>query len=234
MAVSASSCGKQDSRDRRRRQRHALALALAAPMALAAGSGAALDVGISADMESVSVEHDGQMLVVQRNQDRRNTIAPYYAFTSRPCPPFCIQPMNIAPGVETVGELEVLGYLQSGADGDGAALVVDARQPQWTERGMIPGAVNIPWTVFDPGQSTARSIRETLLTRFDVVERDGFLDFSRARTLVLYCNGMWCSQSTNIVHSLLRLGYPAHRLKWYRGGMQSWESVGLSTVRATP
>jgi hypothetical protein len=31
---------------------------------------------------------------------------------------------------------------------------------------------------------------------------------------------------------LLALGYPAHKLKWYRGGMQSWKSLGLTTVPA--
>jgi hypothetical protein len=29
---------------------------------------------------------------------------------------------------------------------------------------------------------------------------------------------------------LLALGYPAHKIKWYRGGMQSWKSLGLTTV----
>jgi hypothetical protein len=26
------------------------------------------------------------------------------------------------------------------------------------------------------------------------------------------------------------LGYPAHKLKWYRGGMQAWMMLGLTTV----
>ena len=91
--------------------------------------------------------------------------------------------------------------------------------------------MNIPWTSFDPAQSTPASMREIIRSRFGVAEDDGFLDFARAKTLVLYCNGMWCSQSTNIVRSLLRLGYPAYRLKWYRGGMQNWSNLGLTTVK---
>jgi rhodanese-related sulfurtransferase len=27
------------------------------------------------------------------------------------------------------------------------------------------------------------------------------------------------------------LGYPAERIKWYRGGMQDWVSAGLTTVK---
>jgi hypothetical protein len=31
--------------------------------------------------------------------------------------------------------------------------------------------------------------------------------------------------------TLLNFGYPAHKLKWYRGGMQDWEILGLTVVR---
>ena len=30
--------------------------------------------------------------------------------------------------------------------------------------------------------------------------------------------------------AMIALGYPAHKLKWYRGGMQDWKSLGLTTV----
>jgi len=30
---------------------------------------------------------------------------------------------------------------------------------------------------------------------------------------------------------LLALGYPAHKIKWYRGGMQDWEILGLNTAK---
>jgi hypothetical protein len=30
---------------------------------------------------------------------------------------------------------------------------------------------------------------------------------------------------------LIAMGYPANNLKWYRGGMQDWVSVGLTTVK---
>ena len=55
-------------------------------------------------------------------------------------------------------------------------------------------------------------------------------DFSRAKTLVLWCNGMWCGQSPRAIRGLLRLGYPAKKLRYYRGGMQAWQSLGLTVV----
>jgi rhodanese-related sulfurtransferase len=46
----------------------------------------------------------------------------------------------------------------------------------------------------------------------------------------MYCNGPWCGQSPTAIKRLLRAGYPASRIKYYRGGMQSWESFGLTVV----
>jgi rhodanese-related sulfurtransferase len=47
---------------------------------------------------------------------------------------------------------------------------------------------------------------------------------------VFYCNGPWCGQAPTNIKQLLALGYPAHKLKWYRGGMQDWKMLGLTTV----
>ncbi|HHH20506.1 MAG TPA: rhodanese-like domain-containing protein, partial [Nitratifractor sp.] len=62
----------------------------------------------------------------------------------------------------------------------------------------------------------------------------GTLDFSKAKTVVVYCNGAWCLQSTQLIkdakYSLLKLGYPKDKIKYYRGGMQSWVTFGLTTI----
>ena len=56
-------------------------------------------------------------------------------------------------------------------------------------------------------------------------------DYSNAKTLVLFCNGMWCGQSPASIKSLLKYGYPASKIKWYRDGMQAWEILGFNTVK---
>ncbi|MDH5471784.1 MAG: rhodanese-like domain-containing protein, partial [Gammaproteobacteria bacterium] len=38
-------------------------------------------------------------------------------------------------------------------------------------------------------------------------------------------------QSPNNIKNLLKLNYPAEKIKWYRGGMQNWENLGLTTVK---
>ena len=34
----------------------------------------------------------------------------------------------------------------------------------------------------------------------------------------------------NAEFSLLKMGYPPEKLKYYRGGMQAWTSLGLTVV----
>ena len=188
-------------------------------------------VKITRDMASVDVMHDGKKMTIMRNQDQNNTVKPSFARTSRKCPPFCIQPAVVAPGVETIAELEVIGYLKRMNAGDDSILVIDSRTPDWVNKGTIPGSVNIPWTALNPARGADPiSIGEIMVDRFGVRELEGLWDYSDARTLVMFCNGMWCGQSPNNILNLLKFGYPADKIKWYRGGMQDWEILGLSTV----
>jgi len=88
----------------------------------------------------------------------------------------------------------------------------------------------IPWQELFLEKGDPEHIATLLEDRFGA-RRDGPLwSFAQARTLVFYCNGPWCGQSPTNIRSLLALGYPAHKLKWYRGGMQAWRALGLTTV----
>ncbi|GJM04069.1 MAG: hypothetical protein DHS20C09_00600 [marine bacterium B5-7] len=195
-------------------------------------SSSELEVKISNEIDFVDVNHKGKIVRIQRNQSFKNTINPDYAKTSRKCPPFCIQPGKLAEGVETIGELEMLDYLVRSSNGDSSILVIDSRTEGWVKKGTIPGSTNIPWTMIkqeagaDPFQ-----IADILENRFGAISIEGLWDFSNAKTLVLFCNGQWCGQSPSNIKTLLRFGYPAHKLKWYRGGMQNWESLGLTVVK---
>jgi len=188
-------------------------------------------VGITERLSGVDVTHEGRTVRIGRIQDNDNVVDVTFALTSRPCPPFCIQPMQLAPGVETIGELELLSYLRRMSTGDETLLVIDSREPSWLTKGMIPGAINIPWKTLHFGHADAREVAETLEFQFGAVRQDGLWNFEHAKTLVLYCNGAWCGQSPTNIKSLLAMGYPPHKLKWYRGGMQAWKGLGLTTVQ---
>ncbi len=192
----------------------------------------ALDINITSELESVEVMHEGKIITITRDQNINNTVNPKYAKTSRKCPPFCIQPAKLADGVETIGELEVLDYLTRMRKGDSTVLVIDSRTPDWVKHGTIPGSINIPWKTLNPNAGADPfTVAELLEDRFGARTQEGLWDFTNAKTLVLFCNGMWCGQSPSNIKTLLRFGYPANKLKWYRGGMQNWENLGLTIVK---
>jgi rhodanese-related sulfurtransferase len=180
---------------------------------------------ISPDIYSVEVKHNGEPVKLLRNQLQKNEIVEFYRRTDRGK----IQPMHpFAPhAVDTIGELEMIDYLQQRSAGDTSILIIDSRTADWVKRsGMIPGAVNIPFTKFNSSDSTL----EIMEDQFDVLAGETF-DFSNAKTLVMYCNGNWCGQSPTAITKLLQMGYPAAKIKYYRGGMQSWASLGLTVVQ---
>lgn len=207
------------------------AIVIAAGLALMLAQPALADeqaVNITHAIKAVEVMHQGVRVSIERHPDTYNMLDPDYALTSRPCPPFCIQPMQLAPGVETIGELELLDYLKRQGAG---VLVIDSRDGDWPRRsGIIPGAVLLPWQELHPAHTDTEKIADTLVFRFGATRQGGLWNFENAKTLVLYCNGPWCGQSPTNIKQLLALGYPAHKLKWYRGGMQDWKMLGLTTV----
>lgn len=186
-----------------------------------------LDVKITSDLPHVDVSHEGKTVRIQRIQDTSNKLANSFTKTSRPCPPFCVHPMEIAPGVKTVGELEVMDFLKNEVSAN-RGLLVDARMPDWYEKGTIPGSVNIPFTILSAGLDNPHTGR--ILRLLGAGENQGTWDFSSARDLLLFCNGLWCDQSPRAIKNLIDLGYPSGKLFWYRSGMQSWQQLGLTTV----
>lgn len=112
-----------------------------------------------------------------------------------------LQPMEVAPGVRTVGELELLDLL------DGGALLVDSRTSGSLGGRTIPGAVSIPHD--------------------ETVERQ--TELTRNGLNVLFCNGPQCPQSPDAIRQLLADGFPAHAVAYYRGGMHDWVSLAFPT-----
>ena len=208
--------------------------ALVACMSLGAFSTAnagSVAVKITPKMASADVMHDGKSVTIMRNQDQKHTINPAFAKTSRKCPPFCIRPFTTAPGVETVGELEVIAYAQQLSSGDSSIMLVDNRTPDWHKKGTIPTAINVPFTQINRSKGADDVSIADSLELFGAVEAGSGWDFSNAKTLVMFCNGMWCGQSPLGIAGIMAEGYPAEKIRYYRGGMQSWESLGLTTVK---
>lgn len=190
------------------------------------GSATVGEVLLTKGVKSVNITLNGEFFTIQRNQTPGNTITDLYSSTTVGS----LQPMSLAPGIETIGELELIDYLQK-AQKNSNIMLVDTRTPFWFARMRIPGSINVPYSLFK-GELNAD---ETVEKFFNVkVDDKGQLDFSQAKTIIGYCNGYFCGQTpsmfTREAFSLLKIGYPPEKLKYYRGGMQAWTSLGLTVV----
>lgn len=188
-------------------------IALAASLNSAGAGAAELEVKINARTPSVTVQTSNGPVEIKRNQDTEATINPKYAKTSRKCPPFCIQPMEVAPGVTTVGEIELLEFAKQGGK------LIDGRTIEWYLEGTIPGAINMPYT-----EMASR------LNEIGCTGAPGNWNCAQAEKVLLFCNGPWCGQSPMAIKAMLREGYPAGKIFYYRGGMQAWNSLGLTVI----
>lgn len=112
-----------------------------------------------------------------------------------------VQPWEPVPGVVAVGELELIALVEAGA------LLVDSRVPDSRSGVSLPDAVNIPH-----GEVAER--REELAA--DVV--------------VLFCNGPQCPQTPDALRSLVAAGVEPGRLRYYRGGLHDWMTLGFPTA----
>jgi rhodanese-related sulfurtransferase len=198
-------------------------------MGWGASSAQTLDVMLTPTLGEFSVEHRGKQILIRRNQDTGAMLTFDFARTSRPCPPFCAQPMQVAEEVKTIGEVELFAFMQNEL-ASGKGVLIDSRTPDWHRRGTIPGSINLPYTTLNPAQGADEITLEESLARLGVTPGLSGWDFSRAKILVLWCNGPWCGQSPSAIRGLLGIGYPSEKLRYYRGGMQLWRIMGLPVV----
>lgn len=195
----------------------------------AASGGHAQTVRLTEDIPFFDMMVDGQKVRIMRNQDTEATISGEFAKTSRACPPFCIHAMEAAEGVETFGEVELLRFMNEKVQ-SGAGLLIDARLSEWYRGGTIPGSINLPYNLLSEEENP---YFDQILIALGGVESASGWDFSEARELALFCNGPWCDQSPRAIRNLMAAGYPAEKLKYYRGGMQMWRLLGLTVAVPT-
>ncbi len=92
----------------------------------------------------------------------------------------------------------------------GAALFVDARDPEFFEQGHIPGAVSLPVRDFD---SVFPKLEEQIRA---------------APKVITYCDGASCEMSVELTEKLLFAG--VNWVEIFTGGMQQWQGAGQPVV----
>jgi rhodanese-related sulfurtransferase len=110
-----------------------------------------------------------------------------------------IQPMTLAPGVQTIGELELIEHLRARRQ------LVDTRLPEFVQQGTIPGAIAIAHTEI----------------------QDHLEELDPKRPVALFCNGPQCAATPDAVHRLLTAGRAPELILYYRGGIHDWMTLGL-------
>jgi rhodanese-related sulfurtransferase len=125
-----------------------------------------------------------------------------------------LQPLVPEPGIVPVTEIEVLNAIN-----DPTFILVDMRTEDWFSDATIPGAVNIPYT------EVAMRMDELGCNR----GASGW-DCAGAMNVVGFCNGPVCPQSPTAMRAMIRDGFPADKIYYYRGGMLDWDALGLTTV----
>ena len=139
-------------------------------------------------------------------------------------------PITINEDVKTVGELEVLAFIKQMQKRDDM-LLIDARKEEWYNYRTIPGAINIPFNYIKNHEAHEFRYEEYLKMMGVEIDRHTRFDFRNAKNLLVFCNGPWCSQSIAFIESLIEEGYDPEKIKWYRGGMQSWLQAGMTSTR---
>ena len=184
----------------------------------------AVEVNIEEGVPYVDVKINGKTIRIERIQDTSHKLNNSYTRTSRPTPPFNIQPYEPIKGIKTVGELCLIKFLQNEVKNN-KGMLIDARMPKWYKAGSIPHSFNIPFPII-----TAKNFNGKIAQIFGVKRENGSWNFDNAQKILIYDNGPWCQQGVHAMKNLVKIGYPKSKILYYRGGMQYWQILGLTTI----
>jgi rhodanese-related sulfurtransferase len=231
----------------------ALSLCSAHGVTWADGSGTITIAPLKPDVPYVFVIHQGRTIKVQRDVYKsfiaRSDIRGPLIQTSPSCPPFCLQKMELDVPVVTIGEAEIVDFMLTTLR-DKKGILVDVRTERTYKNSTIPGSVNYPLRRINKGADSKEFI--TMLEELGAKHREkpdwltqqmeniGLIDasmlsenwdFSDAKDLILWSSSATDNSAATSIKALLTAGYPAQKLKWYRGGMAAWQYWGFTTVK---
>ncbi len=142
-----------------------------------------------------------------------------------------IQPIAFNNKIKTVGELEVLDFLKNKVSKEpNKYALIDSRPFEWYEQMTIPGALNVPYDELEENELVSKEIYNQNLSKLGLSIKNGKIETSKAKTILVFCNGPWCSQSNQKITKLIKIGFPQEKILWYRGGMHDWLSMSLTVI----
>ena len=180
-------------------------------------------VKITPTLSYMYVYHKVKAVKIHRIQDTAHKLTGEYAKQYRPNTE--IQPIKMMQGIKTIGEIELLQFLQEKVNTK-KGILIDVRTKKDYEAATIPSAVNIPYKTTQDREKMENIIHIFGLNRLESSE----VDSSRAVDIAVFCHGLWCSKAPRFIQTLVALGYPKDKIFYYRGGMQMWKILGFTTV----
>ena len=232
-----------------------LAVCLAQPQAgFADAKSGKVTAPLKPEVPYVFVVHQGRSIKVERDLDQsfraRIGIRGTLMQTSTACPPFCLQAITLDVPVASVAEAEIVDFMLTTMR-DNNGILIDVRHPKQFKTATIPGSINL--FIQDLMKAQEDGTMDAALERLGAKRREqpGWLtrqleaygligndlrtdswDFTDASELIVWATSATDNTSAKVIHMLLSAGYPASKLKWYRGGMAAWQYWGFNTVRA--
>lgn len=126
-----------------------------------------------------------------------------------------LQALIPVAGVHPVTEIELLAAMN-----DKDSIIVDMRESEDRVKGTIPNSFHIPYT-----EVAGR------LNELGCAKKDGKWDCAMAKKVYAFCNGPVCPQSPTAISAMVRDGFPADKIYYYRGGMLDWDALGFPSVK---
>ncbi len=175
----------------------------------------------------VAFVFNGQEKSISQSADTAPEIVARFAVRAGDCRDICVGPASPAPSISAIGEAEVINFVGSSvANGDG--LLIDARTQVRRSTGFIPGSINVPVALLAQDNPYFSDI----LLAMGGKNIGGEMEFSDALPVVVFDDGPMMHDASDFINALIGVGYPASKIRYYRGGMLVWSTLGLSIEEA--
>lgn len=168
---------------------------------------------------------NGQEITISRSATLPDTSFDVVSRALSDCIQPCLSPMTAARNVATVGELDVIDFMSTAIE-NGNGLLVDARLPEARAVAHIPASVNIPAATV----AETNPFRDEILMALGAEHYQGIFNFDGAMDLIIFDDGPATQDAPTFITDMLAAGYPADKISYYRGGMQVWTTLGLTTT----
>ena len=175
------------------------------------------NIYITKEQLSIKVIHNEHETLIQRVPMK----------DANSCPPFCIEPLSIE-GVQTVAELETLAFIEKLKEKK-ARLLIDVRSNKAYRKETIPGAISLPSHMIEDKSPYQEEVLKLLGAKKLLSSKEKWY-FPDGQFLLIFGQSATNNEASGVVKQLLKLGYPAKKILYYRGGIASWRAMGLSVI----